>query len=564
MCGQRPLGPSVRRSMQHAARPSHGRTRRMAVPVAFCFHAAIFVITAPTLSAAASLASIHSARSMASGDRARNGPFAVADMASSVAAGRPVTYSDESTEDADSTGNWSSVTDSSVDDLKDQVSAGVSAFSNTLQGKVPCSCDCCQVVSRAPNEVVQLSSNLSVSHKCDYLAPPQGDSTQSQCPSTCLDQSGNTVITSETSGDLDYRRYCAYQCLPSTNEVGSDCVMLTAAQMEAATEDNGNGKVLNEAADATFEDNVGPLSSGPAEAVAAPTASAGEAALAAAESEPRQTVDQAVEQEAQAEAAAAQNKVQVVYDLRALMAQRLRAETGASMAHGSVATERVRVNQYLIERAASLTKKSANNAAPLQAGIEDGRSYAVANATNAIEAENEATRAASKAESFVGEALKEARKLAKEEIEVKAAPCAKVQAEALAIAKGMDKPDKWEKVLAARAADPYMQAVSMAVQRVSEYKALADSLVDQAGAAQISADRIAPHMNALEATGDILGAKIERVKIKNLLARSRALQSQAKKYWQMADDARKTVPEWQTAAGKAAQYAAFQFKNPPK
>lgn len=529
--------------------------------MAFCYRAAVFVIVSPTLAAAASTASIHSTRSRAKGVRAKNGPFAVGELATSLAAGNPVTYQDDTTAAASDTGNWSTITSGdSLDSLKDQVTVTADALSDTLEGKVPCSCDCCQVVSRAPNEVVQLSSQQSVSHKCDYLAPPEGDSTQDQCPATCQEQQGQTVITSSSSGDLDYRRYCTYQCLPVENIAGSDCTILSAEQLEAATTAGGNGAQLHVPAEDAFNSAVG--NTGANETV--PIAPESKAVLAAAESAPKDQVDEEIAQEAEDEAAAAQAKVQVTYDLRALQAQRLRAETGASMAHGSVATERVRVNQYLIARAASLTKKSAGNAAPLQAGIEDGKTYAVGNATAAVEAENEASRAASEAEGSIGDVLEESRKLAKEEILKKAAPCAKVQAEAIAIAKGLDKPDKWDKVLAARAADPYMQAVSVAVQRVSEYKALADSLVDQAGAAQITADRIAPHMNALEATGDVLGAKIERVKIKNLLARSRALQSQAKKYWKMADDTRKTVPEWQTAAGKAAQWAAYEFKNPPK
>lgn len=568
MCGQRPQGPSDRTSMQQVARPSRGRPRRMAVPVAVCFRAAVLVITAPTLLAAADKEDTFSTElGRAGAKKALISPFRVANMASALAAGNPPETSASSattemeagnlTSDAASSGSSDLATIVDPAEMKNQVEQAVTSM---IDGTAPCSCDCCQVVERAPGEVVTLNSSVSITHKCDFLEAPQ-DSVDfsSQCPNTCKDEEENAVVSTDQDHTMDSRRFCTYHCRPISKTIGGDCVMLTAAEEQAAMTEGGNGQSLELPA-ASLEDLI---ASANQTSNASAVLAAGQSAQAAS-GEATQTRAQEVERQAAASAEAEAVKVKVVYDMRKLLAERMRAETGASMAHGSSASERVRVNQYLIARAAALTKKSAGNAAPMQAGIEDGKGSAEASATNAKEAENEATRASAEAESFVGPALKEARKLAKEEIEKKAAPCAKVQAEDLAIAKGLDKPDKWEKVLAARAADPYMQAVSVAVQRVSEYKAFADNLVDQASAAQMSANKITPHMNALEATGDVLGAKIERVKIRNLLARSRTLQSEAKKYWKMADDTRKTVPQWQTAAGQAAQYAAWEFKNPPK
>lgn len=131
-------------------------------------------------------------------------------------------------------------------------------------------------------------------------------------------------------------------------------------------------------------------------------------------------------------------------------------------------------------------------------------------------------------------------------------------------AKGLDKPDDWVKVVAARAANPYQKAVTEAVQRTAEYKRYADGLMNQAYGAQKQANTLIPHANILEAQGDVIGAVIEKKEVTNLLSKARSLSAEAASYWNTAQSTRETIPKWQMAASQAAAYAAWEYKNNAK
>merc|ERR1719162_1035328 len=143
-------------------------------------------------------------------------------------------------------------------------------------------------------------------------------------------------------------------------------------------------------------------------------------------------------------------------------------------------------------------------------------------------------------------------------------PCSEQAANDRASAKGLDKPEDWVKVVSARAANPYQKAVTDAVSRTSEYKNLADGLMGQAYGTQKQANSLIPHVNILEAQGDVIGATIEKKQVTDLLPRARSLQDQAKGYWKTASDTRKTIPKWQMAAAQAAAYSAWEYANNAK
>jgi len=160
--------------------------------------------------------------------------------------------------------------------------------------------------------------------------------------------------------------------------------------------------------------------------------------------------------------------------------------------------------------------------------------------------------------------LAETRKLTDEAIKKAVDGYSEIAATDRAQAKGMDKPEGWVKVVAARAANPYQKAVTDAVQRAAEYKNAADGLASQAYAAQSQASSLIPHVNVLEAQGDAVGAAIEKQQVTNLLGRASSLQDKARGYQEIAQNTQDTIPKWQTAAEQAAAYAAWEYSNNAK
>eukprot|EP00397_Hematodinium_sp_SG-2012_P038706 GEMP01042145.1.p1 GENE.GEMP01042145.1~~GEMP01042145.1.p1 ORF type:complete len:395 (+),score=123.02 GEMP01042145.1:183-1367(+) len=88
-----------------------------------------------------------------------------------------------------------------------------------------CSCNCCLVVERLPNEVV---SNVAV--KC---APQE----QTQCPAQCRSR------VEELPGTVDAVRFCFYACNPAhgiQSSPGTECVGLTPDQQHALVDPRRN------------------------------------------------------------------------------------------------------------------------------------------------------------------------------------------------------------------------------------------------------------------------------------------------------------------------------------
>merc|ERR1740117_1048204 len=193
--------------------------------------------------------------------------------------------------------------------------------------------------------------------------------------------------------------------------------------------------------------------------------------------------------------------------------------------------------------------------------VEEGTAGVEADAVAADEAEKQVKEALAAGRAFSKKIVLTSRDLADAAIKEAVEPCSEMAARNRAEAKGLDKPEDWVKVVAARAANPYQKAVTDAVSRVAEYKNLADGLIGQAYGAQNQANSLIPHVNVLEAQGDVIGATIEKKQVTDLLARARSLQGQAKGYWKTASDTRETIPKWQMAAAQAAAYSAWEYAN---
>jgi len=308
-----------------------------------------------------------------------------------------------------------------------------------------------------------------------------------------------------------------------------------------------------------FEDTSAVVSqaAGPVEAAAAaaaaPEAGSPEAAAAAQAAPPAAPAAKKVVPPAE--------KLKIVYDMRKLIAERLRSEAGAAVASGAAAAERVRINEWTTKQNSIVLKKLRVQYAAMAGKVEEGVASIEANKNIADEAETKTKKGLAEGRIFASAIVKETRKLADEMIKQAVLPCSEQAANDRASAKGLDKPEDWVKVVSARAANPFQKAVTDAVSRTAEYKNLADGLMDQAYGAQKQANSLAPHVNVLEAQGDVIGATIERKQVTNLLGRARALQAEAKGYWNTAASTRETIPKWQMATSQAASYAAWDYSN---
>jgi len=451
----------------------------------------------------------------------------------------------------------SAVTDVASDEL----------ISNAMQTTTACSCDCCQVQKLLPMDFVPQPNGQAITSGCWKAGGDANSEEETEaaiCPATCQLSSDNKVLTT-SKGEVDYNRFCNYNCQPVTDAVGTACIQFNSQYyQEAASNPSGNGKEVypipvlglgsgfGSGPKGMATDDGGDGGGGPA-----PEAAAAGAAPAAKKKETPAEAAKAV-------AAAKAAKLQIVYDMRKLISERLRSEAGASVAAGAASAERVRINEWTTKNNEKNLKKLRIKTAQTVGKVEESVAGVESNKNAADEAEKETKVALATGRMFASKIAVESRKLADEAIKEAVAPCSALAAKNRAEAKGLDKPEDWVKVVAARAANPYQKAVTDAVSRTAEYKNLADSLIGQAYGAQKQANSLIPHVNVLEAQGDVIGATIEKKQVTNLLGRARSLQDQAKGYWKTASDTRNTIPKWQMAAAQAAAYAAWEYSNNAK
>jgi len=438
------------------------------------------------------------------------------------------------------------------------------ALSQQTQTAAACSCDCCQVQKLLPIDVQPVANGQTITSSCSKSVgaePVEGQVSEEDnpiCPNFCQIPTSNEVIFSN-EGEVDYNRYCGYNCQPVTDAQGTACVQLSKKDYEGAQNTDGNGNELSlppilgigsgyQTLPPTLPpgevSSTGASGSTVTGDVFGGTASGGGAGTGSGQ------VGQKPE-----------DAVEIVYDMRKLIAERLRSEAGAAVAQAASSAERVRINNFKAKQDVSNLEKLSKDVTTMAGKVEQSTSGVEKQKTAAEEAEVKAKQAIVEGSKLAMEIVKTTKKLADEAIKKEVTPCAELAEKTRAEAKGLDKPDGWEKVVAARAANPYQVAVSAAVQRSDEYKRLADSLMDKAFSAQKEANGLIPHANALEAHGDPLGASIERKQVTNLLARARQIAADAAVAQTTAENVRQTIPKWQNAAAQAAAYAAWEYKN---
>lgn len=398
---------------------------------------------------------------------------------------------------------------------------------------VSCTCGCCEVQSAVPAEVVEADHPGTRPHTWTCSHPEVA--LDAKCPGTCqMPPADRRMGLNAVKEAIDYARYCPMYCKPVYGGVGSKCEALELGDLEKMQTKDGNGKNV------LWNTNMyaGPKGlqfGGDGSSDAASAESAKEAAEAA------------------------QTDKEVVADMRRLIAERLRAEGGAHMSRGAAVAQHIAGAEYMTTRNMMLSKKVDGAVRAFKGKIDTALEDAEADADEASEEDRAAQGVAALAKTEAERVMLEAKELTIAEVKRRIAGPAKREADAQVILRAWDKPPNYPTVLGTKAADPYLRAMVDAITRVSEYNGYAKGLLGQSRGAASKAAALTTRANLEEAHGDKVNAAKDRFEIRGLMSQAKSLESEARKFWKIADLARSSIGEWQIAGTKAAARTAWEY-----
>lgn len=387
-----------------------------------------------------------------------------------------------------------------------------------------CDCSCCVTTSRMPSEVIN-----GVEIKCGMPSP---DLDQCGQPETCTTGSTDTVLAAAAGGDIDYGRFCFFECkVPAVDAaIGSECNELTSADIARVTA-GGSGNAMdlaigqeNVASSSTGGDGSSDGSgdaSGTEEVVTTTTimpgldlAAAGKVAAAAARTEARA---------AAAEAKAAKATMDASRSGR-------EARLAADASNGLVANLRGQVAQ------ARLHARSAANAAK---------------ETKAALAEVQA--AAHEAAVAVG-------KQAADEMQGEADSAKRQLASMIAAASVPPPPEIPESVT--KVMGPYYAAAGRAMTTMGIYSDQAQQMTKAAGTMRQQARGIAQTANTYQAAGDTANAAGMLGTANDLMGKADGMAASATQYQDVAASINSGLPAYENARAAAGARAAYWANLP--
>lgn len=268
--------------------------------------------------------------------------------------------------------------------------------------------------------------------------------------------------------------------------------------------------------------------------------------------------EQKAEQLAKAEAAS-QSKLEqrvVNWDMRRLAAERLRAETGADLAHGAAIGEEIRIHKHIVEQNLARVQKIKDALAHVPTGVDEKMAVADTAASKAGDVARATGILLKGAKASIGPSLAVTRRKAINLIKQRTQELAHQEATAYAERMDWDKPDTWKRILAMRASVPYAKAMVDSAQRFSQYRAAARHTLNEAWAIQADAVNLSPQVESFKEHGEIPSAVEARSRIQTLQKQSAGMKNQAQRYWRTSEDAWKSMSEWQAASFAAAEYVA--------
>lgn len=401
----------------------------------------------------------------------------------------------------------------------------------------PCSCDCCLVAERGPNEVATLADGTELTRKC--VAPPVEFDTQT-CGTSCHPSESELVMTS-VHENMDMQRFCMFLCRPATKTVGTVCNRMAAKDIASSFNMDGNGNADTKA--------FMPLVNEEEAWGAGPSNAALESAHNANAANEKKADDLST------------NKEKVSYDIRKVISARMRAEAAGNIARAAAAESSTKANR---EKTSHQRNKVDRVLTALQESAGAAGTSTVEAAQLAADAAVDATdaRAAlTQARALAKNIAKQTEALAKAEIKKAVKEAAIAEGDADAFRYGWDKPPNWGKVVAQTMAEPYLKAMVGATWRASEYEGYAKGILGQAKAAQAKAKAIHYQANQYAAVGDGMKAKMMDEEVKGLISKSHNLEAQAEGEWKRADNIQRSVAEWQQGALLAAGHAGWAWSN---
>lgn len=348
-----------------------------------------------------------------------------------------------------------------------------------ISGEQQCTCNCCQVAEQPDVENQWESTG-------DAATCVAASQTSYQCPQQCY----RSMYVSD--GPLvEYSRHCIAACLPTTSTPGAKCTDKFSLRGKSVT----------------------------------PALKVGGAHMTLA------GIAQGPQAAASAMAATIQpgGDLKASWDLQKLIEERLRSESGAAVAQGAAAGERVRLLGHLTSRNVAIVKQAKQDTGPAESSLDGAVTAADGNATLASEFAREASMVYSEARAEVRPLLRSTAALARRAIEQQAAEAAVEEASARALRRGWDKPSNWWQVLAYRAAEPYAQASVALSDRASQYEFRSQALRTAA--------------------------------VEGPYSRPRHLEGNAKELSERAEVLRQSLPRLEKEALKSSERAAVQVSK---
>jgi len=422
----------------------------------------------------------------------------------------------------------------------------------------PCSCDCCQVSERFPSEVEEMSNGQSWDYKCGR----PGMFTK-RCPQTCSTVH-NEVVFYAAKTAVDYTRFCLYKCKPMMMTIGTKCMRLSISETKNGETWDGNGRQFIPGRLPTAMTKKDPeyaLPLPPEEAAAARKPAPIEVPEKPEWEKEIEKAEVAREEAVVAKERAKQQKFQVTWDMRKLVAERMRAEAGAAMAQGASAGERVRLNDHAVKRNSALMNQVKVAVEPVESGLSKNLASADTSAANAMESAREVEELFKNARAQVRKMLSDTERLSRQMIKQQTVVAAKEEAQAYAERSAWDKPDNYVRIVSNRAAEPYNLAMATAVQRITDYQGAESRQENAAKAAEANAADLESQAARMEKRGELFASISKRRQAQGLLRKSKEEHDQAKKFKEVVDETRENIYELQSAGVQAGAYAAWNYQQ---
>lgn len=402
-----------------------------------------------------------------------------------------------------------------------------------------CSCSCCLVSERLQQDVAQLSAEKSdlLTHQCVHLRP-----SSSECPLECAARDRSHNLEKEEfvkpGAPIDYARYCHSSCAPTVARAGASC----AALADGASALGGSG--LNGA-----QGDEPPSGWSPADAYKYKNKNTPEQ-----EAEEREQL----RAKAEAEAEEAEEK-RLTWDMRKVLAGRVRAEAGAATSRSTLSAEMVKLHSHAIERSAKMLKKIKKAVQKEAKDFGPDLLLSKMNATNAGEAAKETFTTLKKAKAAMKGLRTRTRHAAEKIIKERTVKAAAAEAKSYTERLNLDKPDVYRRQVVGKAAQPYMKAVSTASERSIQYQRASESAAQHARnlRAQVAGEETAAQL--LTEQGDKISAAMKSRTADALRLQAGDDEALSKQYAKTAKSAEKTAKAWQNAAFDVTKKVSYLY-----